>query len=247
MLISVITAAYNAAPTLDDCLRTVAMQDADVQHILVDGASTDGTAAIIKTHQSALAQVVSEPDQGVYDGMNKGIGLATGDVVGILNADDFYPTPAVLDRVVQAFTDPEVGACYGDLLYVDREDTGRVVRRWRAGEFTEEKFYNGWMPPHPTFFVRRQLYEEYGTYRLDLGSAADYELMLRFLLRHRMRAMYIPEVLVHMRTGGASNRSMAARWRANRNDALAWKLNGLRPRPWTVLAKPLRKIGQWWV
>jgi glycosyltransferase len=103
------------------------------------------------------------------------------------------------------------------------------------------------MPPHPTFFVRRELYEKCGAYRLDLGSAADYELMLRFLLGHRVRAMYIPEVLVHMRAGGASNRSVAARWRANRNDALAWKLNGLRPRPWTVLAKPLRKLGQWWV
>ena len=225
----------------------MAAQGADFEHILVDGASSDGTMAIVERYGDHFARVVSELDAGIYDAMNKGLALAEGDIVGLLNADDFYPADNVLATVVAAFESDAIDASYGDLRYVAADDETRTVRYWRAGPYRRERFYHGWMPPHPTFFVRRELYEECGAYRLDLGSAADYELMLRFLLGHRVRAMYIPEVLVHMRAGGASNRSVAARWRANRNDALAWKLNGLRPRPWTVLAKPLRKLGQWWV
>ncbi len=177
--------------------------------------------------------------------MNKGIGLASGEVVGILNADDYYPSDDVLARVSAAFSDPEVGACYGDLVYVDGADVGRVVRFWRSGEFDPRKFYWGWMPPHPTFFVRRSVYEQHSLFNLELGSAADYEIMLRFLLRQEVRAAYIPEVLVHMRTGGASNASAANRLRANRMDRRAWEVNGLRCYPWTLWAKPVRKIGQW--
>jgi glycosyltransferase len=139
-----------------------------------------------------------------------------------------------------------VDACYGDLCYVDRADPSRVVRYWRAGEFGPRRFANGWMPPHPTFFVRRSMYEQHGLYREDLGTAADYEMMLRLLVKHRVRVAYIPRVLVHMRSGGASNASLAARLRANRMDRAAWRVNGLRPYPWTTLAKPLRKVGQWW-
>jgi glycosyltransferase len=144
-----------------------------------------------------------------------------------------------------AFADPAVAACYGDLCYVDRTDPARVVRYWRAGAFRPERFRQGWMPPHPTFFVRRRLYAELGVYREDLGTAADYELMLRFL-KHGVRLAYIAEVLVHMRRGGASNASWRARLAANRMDRQAWRVNGLRPYPWTTWVKPLRKVGQWW-
>jgi glycosyltransferase len=153
----------------------------------------------------------------------------------------------VLQAVIDAFSDAEVDAVYGDLVYIDRINTSGIVRQWRAGEFSRRKMYNGWMPPHPTFFVRREYFEKYGLYRLDLGTAADYELMLRFLLVHKVRVKYIPRVLVNMRAGGASNVSLRARWDANRMDRKAWQVNGLKPYPWTLWAKPMRKLGQWWV
>ena len=247
MKISIITASYNAANTLQDCLRSVRNQSENAEHILMDGASTDSTMTLVEQQRDFLAKVVSEPDCGVYDAMNKGLRLATGDIVGLLNADDFYPSNDVLEHVLDAFSDPEVDACYGDLIYVDDQDVSRVVRYWRSGGYEPESFYWGWMPPHPTFFVRRSLYEKHGLFRLELGSAADYEIMLRFLLKHRVNAVYIPKVLVHMRTGGVSNASLANRLEANRNDRRAWEANGLKPYPWTLWAKPLRKIGQWFI
>lgn len=243
--ISIITATWNAAQTLSHCLESVADQGVDVEHLLIDGASTDDTLRVVEAHRDSLAKVVSEPDGGIYDAMNKGIALASGEVVGILNADDFYPALEVLARVLACFDDPSVEACYGDLRYVDFTDTDRMVRFWRSGDFRVERFYWGWMPPHPTFFVRRSVYERFGGFNMELGSAADYEIMLRFLLRHRIRAVYLPEVLVHMRTGGVSNASLGNRLRANRMDRRAWAVNGLQPYPWTLTMKPLRKLGQW--
>ena len=242
--ISIITATYNSAATVGDCLSSVAEQAVPVEHLIVDGASSDGTLDVVRRSSEAV-EVISEPDGGIYDAMNKGIARAGGDVVGILNSDDFYASPKVLSAVVSVFEDPAVDACYGDLLYVDFIDTSRVVRYWKAGRFNRRKFLWGWMPPHPAFFVRRSVYEKYGSFNLDLGSAADYEIMLRFLLKHALKTAYIPEVLVKMRTGGVSNASIRNRLAANWNDRLAWKVNGLRPYPWTLLAKPLRKLGQW--
>lgn len=242
--ISVVTAVRNARDTIEGCLESVAGQTCPAEHIVVDGASSDGTREALERHRGRIARLVSEPDRGIYDGMNKGIALATGDVVGTLNADDFYAHREVLQRVAEAFADPAVDACYGDLEYVDARDASRVVRRWRAGGYRPRKFFQGWMPPHPTFFVRRRHYRELGAYDESLGTAADYELMLRFLLRHRLRACYIPEVLVRMRSGGASGRSLAARLRANRMDKKAWEINGLRRMPWTIAFKPLRKLIQ---
>jgi glycosyltransferase len=243
--ISIITATFNAEATLAQCIECVAGQSIGVEHVLVDGGSRDATMDVVSAHRDSLAKVVSEPDQGIYDAMNKGIGMVTGDVVGILNADDFYAADDVLEAVRDCFADPQVAACYGDLLYVDGQDAGRVVRTWTAGSFAPRKFYWGWMPPHPTFFVRREVYEQFGTFSLSMGSAADYELMLRFLLRHGVQAAYLPRVLVHMRTGGVSNASLRNRLAANRMDREAWRANGLRPYPWTIVAKPLRKVTQW--
>ncbi len=228
--------------------------------------------------RSPVTVLLSEPDNGIYDAMNKGIALATGDIIGILNADDFYADSRVLARVAAVFEDPAVMGCYGDLVYVNDArnngqwtmDNGQWIvdngqrktdncqlsivncqlplhRYWKAGSFDHTRFAWGWMPPHPTFFVRRSVYERYGTFRLDMGSAADYELMLRFLLKERIRAAYIPSVLVAMRTGGASNACLKSRLRANRMDRRAWKVNGLTPLPWTILCKPLRKLSQWFV
>ena len=244
-MITIITPVLNNADTISDCLDSIKKQTTACQHIIMDGGSTDGTLEIIAQHKNPDAILISEPDQGMYDAINKGLALATGEVVGILNADDFFPSKEVLEKISTVFTDPEVEASYGNLLYVDRQDTTKVIRKWRSGEYRRDKFYAGWMPPHPTFYLRRRLYQQHGGYRLDLGTAADYELMLRMLLKHRAAAAYIPRVLVHMRNQGMSNSSISNRLKANRNDRQAWRVNGIRPRPWTLLAKPLRKVGQW--
>lgn len=243
--ITVITPVFNSADTIADNIRSINGQTVDCQHIFVDGGSTDGTLEIIKRERRRQDIVISEPDKGMYDAINKGIERAGGEIIGVLNADDKYPTGDVLGRVVEAFTDPLVDACYGDLYYVDRGNTDKVVRNWKSGEYKRSKFYNGWMPPHPTFFTRGSLYEKHGGYRLDMGTAADYELMLRLLLRHEARAAYIPAVLVHMRNDGMSNASLKNRLWANRFDREAWRVNGVSPRPWTLAVKPLRKAVQW--
>jgi glycosyltransferase len=263
---SIITAVRNGAGTLGKCLESVRCQSVRPEHVIVDGASTDGTVELLRAWTGHRLEVKSEPDMGIYDAMNKGIGRAQGDIVGILNADDSYASDRVLERVRKAMLDPDVDACYGDLVYVKEEGrrqkaelgrekeagrrekgTERVTRYWRSGEGTARSFYWGWMPPHPTFFVRRTVYQRCGLFRLDMGSAADYEFMLRALVKHRLRAAYEPTVLVRMRVGGLSNAALSNRWRANRMDRRAWTVNGLRPYPGTLWLKPLRKISQWWV
>ncbi len=256
---SIITTAYNAASTISSCLESSKQQTYPTEHIIIDGASTDGTVEIIKKYIPAITTLISEPDQGIYDALNKGIKLATGEVIGILHADDMYAGQGVLAKVAKVFQDPFVHSCYGDLIYVAEQESGdgpeaagdkekfRTIRYWKSGEFKPEKFYWGWMPPHPTFFVRRAIYEKYGLFNLNLGTAADYEIMLRFLLKHRISTRYIPEVLVKMRTGGVSNASLENRIKANKMDRQAWRVNGLMPYPWTLWMKPARKIGQYFL
>ena len=243
--ISIITAVYNGAATIRDCIESVRSQRHRVEHIIIDGGSTDGTREIIESYRHCLARVVSEPDRGIFDAMNKGIALATGEVIGILNADDFYVRPEVLAKVAGVFADKNIDSCYGDLVYIDPADPGRVIRYWRSGSYHDRRFYQGWMPPHPTFFVRKEVYEAFGKFNPALGSAADYELMLRFLAKHRVSTAYIPEVLVKMRTGGMSNFSLKNRLRANRMDRMAWRVNRLKPLPWTIMMKPISKIPQY--
>jgi glycosyltransferase len=237
MKISIITVTFACAETVGDCLASVAAQSyAGREHILIDGASTDGTLAVLEAHRSALAVLVSEPDGGIYDALNKGIALATGDIVGFLHADDLYADGDVLARVAEAFADPAVEAVYGDLVYVAKEDTGRVIRHWRSGAYSRNRLAWGWMPPHPTLYLRRSVYQRLGLFNTRYRIAADYDLMLRVLSGMTGRVVYVPEVLVRMRVGGASNRSLRhvvrKSWedyralRANRVGgvgALAWK------------------------
>jgi len=243
--LSIITVCFNAASTIRDCIESVSRQSLQVEHIIIDGGSEDKTLELLEHYRSQVVRLISEPDSGIYDAMNKGLRLASGDVIGILNADDFYSDPGTLQKVAEGFEDQKIDACYGDLVYVDATDIRKIDRYWRSGSYDRCKFYNGWMPPHPTFFVRRSVYKKYGLFNLDLGSAADYELMLRFLLKHKVSCKYIPEVLVCMRTGGKSNASLKNRLTAHRNDYLAWKVNQLKSHPWTLMMKPLRKIEQY--
>jgi glycosyltransferase involved in cell wall biosynthesis len=245
--LSIITATLNNASTIRDCIESVIKQDLSVEHIIIDGGSTDGTLDIIHEYRPHLAKLVSESDKGVYDALNKGIQMAECNIIGLLHADDFYAEPDILSKVASVFGDHNIDACYGDLVYIKSRNAARIVRYWQAGPYNLRRFYWGWMPPHPTFFVCKKIYENYGLFRLDLGSAADYELMLRFLMKYKIRPTYIPEVMVKMRTGGISNASLRNRLLANRNDRLAWKVNGLNPYPWTLFLKPLLKLKQYFV
>jgi glycosyltransferase len=244
-MISIITPSLNSASAIGDCIQSVAEQAEDAEHLVVDGHSTDGTPEFVRSLNTRV-RVLSEPATGIYPAINAGVRASRGDIIGVLHADDFYASDNVLGRVRVVFTDPSVDACYVDLCYVDQARPTRIIRYWRAGDNRPGRFRNGWMLPHPTLFIRRRIYEKYGLYRTDLGTAADYELMVRFLVKHRIDAAYLPEVLVHMRTGGASNVSLKARIEANRMDRKSWKVNDLKPWPWTTIAKPLRKVGQWW-
>lgn len=244
MKITIITATYNSAATVRDTLNCIAGQSYQaIEHIIVDGVSSDNTLDIVKEFPH-VAQVVSGKDKGIYDAMNKGLKLATGEVVGILNSDDFYDNREVLSQVMAAFNDPSVDVVYGDLQYVKKNNVYVVIRNWKSGQYKKKYFYYGWMPPHPAFFVRRKIYDEVGLFNTDLRSAADYEMMLRILVRHNARASYIPRVLVKMRAGGMSNASIKNRLRANREDRKAWDLNELKPFFFTTWLKPMRKIIQ---
>ncbi len=213
---------------MDAALRSVHGQRwGAVEHIVVDGGSTDGSLAVLDTHKAGIAKMVSEPDRGIYDALNKGIRMASGDVIGFMHADDEFASPRALDRIAAAFDDPDVGAVYGDLVYVRKSDTSRVVRYWRAGEYQRNHLTHGWMPPHPTFYVRKDIYQRLGAFDTRYKIAADYENMLRILWRGRVRAAYVPEVLVRMRVGGASNMSLFNMLHKSREDYAAMRENGI--------------------
>jgi glycosyltransferase involved in cell wall biosynthesis len=244
MKISIITATCNSGATVRDTLASVSGQDyPNIEHIIIDACSTDNTLKIVGEFPH-VAKVISEKDKGIYDAMNKGIRHATGDVIGILNSDDIYADATIISAIAEAFHDPNIRATYADLQYVHQNDPDRIVRTWRTGLFNKRRFYYGWMPPHPTFFVKKEVYNEIGVFDLTLESAADYEMMLRILLKFEMPAHYIPRVIVKMRVGGISNASFKNRVKANREDRLAWKMNGMQPYFFTLYAKPIRKISQ---
>ncbi len=227
-LFSIITVTLNDAATILDTMRSVASQShADYEHWVIDGLSQDGTAALARAYGGSRTRLVSEPDLGIYDAMNKGIARAGGAVIGFLNADDVYAANDVLAAVADIFRDPNVDACYGDLCYVKRRDPLSIVRYWRSSRFEPGAFARGWCPPHPTFFVRRRIYEQHGTFDPVYTLAADFELMLRFLDVHRLRSRYIPRVLVKMRLGGVTNRRITNVVAQNRQILEALKRHGL--------------------
>jgi glycosyltransferase involved in cell wall biosynthesis len=246
MKVSIITITYNSAETIEDTIQSVLSQDyKDIEYIIVDGASKDRTLEIIDRYKSSVSKFVSERDKGIYDAMNKGVAMATGDIIGILNSDDFYADAHVISDIVKTIQQSNGDACYADLVYVDRIATNKVIRSWKSGEYRHGDFLRGWMPPHPTFFVKRSVYEAHGNYSLQLRSAADYELMLRFIHKHGIRLSYLPRVITKMRAGGQSNVTLKNRWRANKEDRLAWKMNGLQPGFLTLVRKPLSKLLQY--
>lgn len=245
MKVSIITICYNSEATIEDTIRSVASQDyPEIEYIIVDGVSNDGTLDIVERHRDHVSTLISEKDKGIYDAMNKGVQAATGDIIGILNSDDFYANEHVISAVVQQFQSSGAEGLYADLVYVDHEDTQKITRNWVSGEYKAGAFKRGWMPPHPTFFVLKSCYEEYGLYNIDFRISADYELMLRFIHKHQIAITYLPQVITHMRTGGESNVSIQNRLQANREDRMAWKINGLKAGTVASIRKPLSKVMQ---
>lgn len=243
MKISIVTAVFNNRDTVAEALDSVLSQShLDSELVVIDGGSTDGTLDTLLRYVDRVAVFVSEPDSGIYDALNKGIGKVTGDVVGFLHSDDLMADESVLMRVADAFADPAVDAVYGDLVYVRRNDPANVVRRWKAGPFNVNQLRWGWMPPHPTFYVRRELYERMGRFDISFRIAADYDCMLRFLMSG-IRVTYIPELLVKMRVGGASNRSLSSLLAKSREDYRVISRHGMWPLC-TLLAKNIRKLPQ---
>ena len=245
MKISIITVCYNSADTLAESLDSVASQNySDIEHIIVDGGSDDVTEGVVNEKGWRVAVWRSESDQGVYDGMNKGLLLASGEVIGFLNADDVYMHSDVLTKVAATMADSAIDACYANLVYVDRKQTSRVIRHWTSQNYEPGLFEKGWMPAHPTFFVRKSVYERLGGFNLRYRLQSDFDLALRFIGIHDIRTRYIPEVWVRMRMGGMSNNSIRNVIRGNIEAYLSCRANGLKVLPWFILSKVFSRLPQ---
>lgn len=246
MKVSLITVTYNSARYLQNAIQSVYNQDyPDIEYIIVDGGSTDETLSIIEQNAGCVTKWISEKDNGMYDAINKGMQMATGDVIGILNSDDMLAAKDVVSKIAACFKEQNVDSIFGDLMYVEAEETSKIHRFWRGSTYNRKSFNLGWMPAHPTFYVRREIVEQLGGYETHYFSAADFELMTRYLYKHRISACYLPELIVKMRKGGMSNGSFKKRFRANRRDYLALKRNKV-PFPFIVsMIKPLRKLPQY--
>lgn len=244
--ISIITVTYNSEKFLESCIQSIRSQDyPHIEHIIVDGKSTDGTLAIIKANEDAIANWISETDRGMYDAINKGMQLATGDIIGLLNSDDLLAAPDVISSIAKTFTEKNVDSLYADLLFVEQENTNKVYRTWKSKNYNRSRFRYGWMPAHPTFYFKRSLLEKYGGYENHFFSAADYEFMARYLYVHKVSSYHVPKMFVKMRIGGASNGNLYQRLRANRRDYLAMKKNKI-PCAFAVsILKPLIKLHQY--
>ncbi|KGE03799.1 Glycosyl transferase, family 2 [Pseudohaliea rubra DSM 19751] len=239
-----VTATWNCRHTIADCIASVqAQREVAVDHVVIDGASTDGTREWLAARAGEFGTFSSEPDDGIYDALNRGIAGARGEVVGFLHADDLFAHDRVLARVAEAFEDPAVQGVYGDLCYVEQQDTSRVVRYWQAGAFSRAKLARGWMPPHPTLYLRRSCYERLGGFDIGYRIAADYHSILRLFSEPGFRVVYLPEVLVNMRVGGASNRSLRNIVRKSREDYRALRETGVGGAG-TLALKNLGKVGQ---
>jgi glycosyltransferase len=247
MKISVITATWNSAATIQDTLDSMYSQDYDnIEYIVVDGASSDDTIHKVKEHPVLVHTLISEKDSGIYDALNKGIQSATGDVIGFLHSDDVYADPTILSCIAKAFQNIEIDAVYGDLEYVKRQDTSKVVRLWKSSECTRGMLERGWMPPHPTFYMKRERYIEMGGFDNSFRIAADYDSILRYFYRGKIETVYIKKVLLKMRMGGESNRDLRNIIRKTKEDKKALVNNGI-PYFKAILIKNISKISQFLV
>ena len=240
MKVSIITVCFNSGTTLRQTIESVLSQTHnDIEHIIIDGDSNDESMSIVNEYRSRLGKVVSEPDNGLYDAMNKGLGLATGEIIGILNSDDFFENDNVIESVVSMFSsDSALETVFGEVVFVNPDDLDSVVRHYSAKNFKPWKLRFGWMPPHPATFIKKSVYKKIGNYRMDFKIAADYELFIRLFLKHETSYKFLDEVIVRMRTGGASTEGIYASIRLNREIVSACRSNGV----YTNLALVLSKL-----
>jgi glycosyltransferase len=242
--VSIVTVVWNNREFVAAAIESVLAQSyPNIEYIVKDGGSTDGTLEVIGRYKDRL-RLLAGKDKGLYDAMNIGLQAASGDILMHLNSDDFYASRDSIARVVQAMEETQADIAWGDMMYVDRNDPAKVVRRWKSSPYARGKFQRGWHPPHAGFAVRRRVYEQYGWFNAELRIAADYELMLRFLEKNKVSACYVPGTLVAMRTGGVSGGLLARLWRVRKEDYRAWRINGLSGGFMASLLKPLSKLQQ---
>jgi len=251
MKISLITAIYNNRENIHSCINSVLSQSfKDIEYIIIDGGSNDGSIELIRENELQITKdlqkfiFVSEPDSGIYDAINKGINLASGEIIGLLHSDDVFYNEFVIEKIVNVFNNRNVDSVYGDLEYVSKEDLNKVFRYWKAGEFKYKILKQGWMPPHPTFFIKKKIYDEFGSFNHLFSIAADYELIMRFLYKNKISIAYLPEVMVKMRVGGASNKSIKNIFRKSFEDYQSLKINGINTPLITLFLKNIRKLPQ---
>lgn len=244
MKISIITATYNSESTILDTIKSLESQTYDnIEYIIIDGESKDNTLDLIKNNSKRVSKIVSEPDSGIYDALNKGIIHSTGDIVGFLHSDDVLAYPDAISDLVNKLSSEKSDAIYADLDYVSKEDENKIVRHWRSGPYKRENMMRGWMPPHPTFFMKKSLYIEHGLFDLQFKISADYDSLLRYIFKNNVSLSYLSRVTTKMRVGGESNRSIKNIIKKTKEDILALKKNEL---PWikAILLKNLSKIPQ---
>ena len=245
MKISIITVCRNSGKTLEDTIKSVLRQSYDdLEYIVVDGLSEDNTSDIVDVYRNEISCCIREADNGVYNALNKGITAATGDVVGVLHADDMYADDNVISRIAQEFFDKDIDVCWGDLNYVKRDNIHAVIRDWKSSEYKTGIFRSGWMPPHPAFFVKKSVYEKYGVFDESFRIAADYEFMFRLLHVNELKNSYIPEVLVNMKWGGISNNSVKNIFLKTKEDLRVWHKYNRRGGWKAVFLKNISKIPQ---
>ena len=244
MRVSIITVVLNGAEMIEHTIKSVLSQDYDdIEYIVIDGGSTDGTLDILSKYQGKISRCISESDTGIYEAMNKGIKLLSGDIVATLNSDDIYADHTIISKIVEFIKTGGLDAAYGDLIYVNRNNTNQVKRFWKPGQYKRKAFCYGWVLPHPTFFCRKEIFERFGYFNDKLKIAADFELMLRFIEKHQIKVGYLPKAIVKMRTGGKAN-VLRGIIRGNLEIIKSFRLNGLRLSPWFFVYKPLIKISQ---
>lgn len=244
MKVSLITATFNSGKTLADTLSSLESQTyQNIEYIIIDGSSTDDTLNVIKVNSTRVSKIISEEDSGIYDALNKGIRHASGDIIGFLHSDDILAYPDAIKDVVDMFEINNSEAVYGDLDYVSRSNTSNIIRSWKSTGYSRYKIIFGWMPPHPAFYMKRSCYERLGGFAIDYKISADYESLLRYLWTHRISLSHIPKVLVKMRLGGISNRSITSVIKKSFEDIKAMKTHGI-IWPLALVGKNFSKIPQ---
>ena len=244
MKVSIITATYNSEKTIKETLSSLENQTyQNIEYIIIDGSSTDNTLNVIKQNCTRVCKVISEKDNGIYDALNKGINAATGNIIGFLHSDDLFASPQTIKNIVNTFTVNKTDAVYGDLQYVSATDINKIIRIWKSGEYNKNKLKYGWMPPHPTFYMRRELYKKLGGFDLNYRIAGDYDSILRYLYVNNISMSYCHEVLVKMRIGGVSNRNIKTIITKSLEDIRAMKSAELFV-PTSLLIKNFSKIPQ---